>query len=569
MTQPINRPPFARRHYPRAALATLIVALLPGAALAEAARVTFSHGPVAATAADGARRALARGAEIDAGDTISTGKGRAQLRFTDGSFVSLKPNTDFRVDEYAFKGGNDTTERGFFSLLRGGLRTITGLVGRVRKGRYRMRTSVATLGIRGTDYNLDLLTDDSGQPVLKWNVADDGKSSIVLLLADGEERTFSWGGAGSATRQEFALLVKALQQLADEGRLESVSKEELVEIFASGDDVGDDGRAEALADLVISAVEVEVEVEAETPVPPPACSTAMPSCTIAAAFGAFRGGEAAGVYVDGGEGNLSTSFASDGTLQSYSHDDGLYIASDGGEGFVTFFDSSSNAQVNTALAVVDGSKHFSVDAANPEDPATIATWGRWIAPVGGGASTGPDDEAHSLTFRDGEDDAFAYVISIPPPDTYAMGTGTYSLAGFTPPAVLGGGAAALGAAGAVTGSLTANFGAGYVQLNMTVPFANGSYSVTDSGGLGLYARSGYAGNGTPFFKGNLNVTGSGVACGWSCDGYAAGNVFGPRADGAALGYEITDSNLSNSSITGAAVFQQENCVGCGVTPAVE
>ena len=573
MSQPINRPPFARRQYPRAALAALIVALLPGAASAEAARVTFSHGPVAATAADGARRALARGAEIDAGDTISTGRGRAQLRFTDGSFVSLKPNTDFRVDEYAFKGGNDTNERGFFSLLRGGLRTITGLVGRVRKGRYRMRTSVATLGIRGTEYNLDLLTDDSGQPVLKWNVADDGRSSIVLLLAGGEERTFSWGGAGSATREEFALLVKALQQLADEGRLESVSKEELVEIFASGDEVGSDGRAEALAELVIAAV---VETPVDPVAPPPDCSTAMPACSIAAAFGAFYDDgevseEKSGIHIDGGEGDLAVAFDANGGLRSFSTPEGIRVeglAVDGGEGF--FFSTNTNsADAGTTQVVVDGSGYFSVDAENPLDPAATATWGRWIAPPGGGESVG--DSPHPLQFRDGENDTFAYVVSIPPPETYNMGNATHEMVGFTPPAVIGGGGALLGAPGAVTGSLTVDFGAEQVGLNMNVPFANGSYGVSATN-LRMGAGFGFTGVGKPFFEGSANVTGSGVACGGdpTCS-YAgagiSGNVFGPRADGAALGYHITDSDLSNSAITGAAVFQQQNCTDCAVVPA--
>jgi len=97
-------PPFARRRAAQSVLAAMVVALAPAAVQAEAARVTFAYGPVSVTAADGARRALARGAHIEAGDTISTSRGRAQLRFTDGSFMSLRPGTEFRVDEYAFKG---------------------------------------------------------------------------------------------------------------------------------------------------------------------------------------------------------------------------------------------------------------------------------------------------------------------------------------------------------------------------------------------------------------------------------------------------------------------------------
>ena len=54
------------------------------------------------------------------GDTIVTGDGRAQIRFTDGSLVSLRPNSQFRIDEYNYPGAPDGTEKGFFSLLKGG-----------------------------------------------------------------------------------------------------------------------------------------------------------------------------------------------------------------------------------------------------------------------------------------------------------------------------------------------------------------------------------------------------------------------------------------------------------------
>ncbi len=40
-------------------------------------------------------------------------------------------------------------------MLKGGLRTITGLVGRTNKANYQVTTSVATIGIRGTEYTIE------------------------------------------------------------------------------------------------------------------------------------------------------------------------------------------------------------------------------------------------------------------------------------------------------------------------------------------------------------------------------------------------------------------------------
>jgi hypothetical protein len=117
--------------------------------------VDFVSGEGNVSGANGASRPLRRGVEVNQGDTITTGEGaRAQLRFSDGAYVSLSPGSQFRVDEYRFNGRADGSEKGFFSLLKGGLRTITGLVGRVNKGAYQVSTSVATIGIRGTEYTI-------------------------------------------------------------------------------------------------------------------------------------------------------------------------------------------------------------------------------------------------------------------------------------------------------------------------------------------------------------------------------------------------------------------------------
>ena len=99
-----------------------------------------------------ARMALGKGDELNSGETIQTGSGRVQLRYTDGSQVSLQPGTQYRIDDYRYDGKTDGDEKGFFSLLKGSLRTVTGLVGKVNRQNYKITTSVATIGIRGTEF---------------------------------------------------------------------------------------------------------------------------------------------------------------------------------------------------------------------------------------------------------------------------------------------------------------------------------------------------------------------------------------------------------------------------------
>lgn len=129
------------------------VALLSGHALAETAgRVSFVSGDASVTGSDGSSRALQRGAAINSGDRINTRAGRVQVRFTDGSFVSLQPNTVFGIDEYLYANRKPEETSLFFSLVQGGMRTITGAIGKVNKKSYQVRTPVATIGIRGTEY---------------------------------------------------------------------------------------------------------------------------------------------------------------------------------------------------------------------------------------------------------------------------------------------------------------------------------------------------------------------------------------------------------------------------------
>ena len=95
------------------------------------------------------------GTEVRPGDTVQLGpQSNAQILFTDSSIVALRPETVFRVSEYSYQDREPETGRAFFNLVKGGLRTVTGFIGRRNHENYGVGTSVATIGIRGTHYNL-------------------------------------------------------------------------------------------------------------------------------------------------------------------------------------------------------------------------------------------------------------------------------------------------------------------------------------------------------------------------------------------------------------------------------
>lgn len=149
-----------------------------------AGRADFVIGHVEAVAADGSRRVLSRGSEISAGDAINTAAGaRAQVRFIDGGFVSLQPNTLFRVDEFNYENKTNGAEKGFFSLLKGGLRAITGAIGKVNRSSYKVATPSATIGIRGTGYKAEIRDDGLFVSVGEGAISLTNNAGILVVTA--------------------------------------------------------------------------------------------------------------------------------------------------------------------------------------------------------------------------------------------------------------------------------------------------------------------------------------------------------------------------------------------------
>ncbi len=139
--------------------------LLPLVASANYGRVLYVRGDVTVTR-EGVDHTLVRGARVRQGDQLDTGaRGRAHIRMADRTLLSLRPDTRFLIEEYSYqpasivKTSSSADEpaaqaaesgRSFYRLLKGGFRSITGLIGKTDRSAFGIRTSVATIGIRGT-----------------------------------------------------------------------------------------------------------------------------------------------------------------------------------------------------------------------------------------------------------------------------------------------------------------------------------------------------------------------------------------------------------------------------------
>ncbi len=120
-----------------------------GPALAASGTFTFVTGDVNVQRANGQRVPVARGTAVNPGDAIVTGRqGMAQLTMVDQAKISLRPNTQFQIERYAETA--DSTAGAVLNLVRGTLRTFTGLLSIGARDRFVMKTKVATVGIRGS-----------------------------------------------------------------------------------------------------------------------------------------------------------------------------------------------------------------------------------------------------------------------------------------------------------------------------------------------------------------------------------------------------------------------------------
>ncbi len=134
--------------------------MLGNAQAADIGRVLLAAGDTVAIRGTQTVR-LTFGTLIQDKDVLRTGSAsNLQVRFVDESIISMKEASELRIDDFRYSGKEDGNERGFLSLLKGGLRTVTGLVGRSNNANYRLNTVTATVGIRGTDYAITLCQGD-------------------------------------------------------------------------------------------------------------------------------------------------------------------------------------------------------------------------------------------------------------------------------------------------------------------------------------------------------------------------------------------------------------------------
>ncbi|MBX9634432.1 MAG: FecR family protein [Magnetospirillum sp.] len=131
-------------------LAILLLAAIQACGIAAAEPVGAVSRLQGEAEADGA--ALSMGAGIDAGALLRTADlARLEVRFLDGTVLTLGERTAMRVDTYVYAPASGSGNV-VFRLSAGSFLVTSGAVGKLPDRPLKIATPVATIGIRGTTF---------------------------------------------------------------------------------------------------------------------------------------------------------------------------------------------------------------------------------------------------------------------------------------------------------------------------------------------------------------------------------------------------------------------------------
>jgi hypothetical protein len=541
----------------------LIASLLltPVCASAEAGRFLMTVGDVT-LARGGTQSPATDGAQVEAGDTIVVGpRSNAQVRMTDESIISLRPGTVLRIDEYRYGAQSAGEERSFFSLLKGGLRTVTGAIGRLHsRDRYAVKTPTATVGIRGTHYTLvhcdndcapaqvslaavSLAQADSGTPGLGG-----GPNGTFGAVTDGRIEVVNDAGQREFGANEFFHV--ASQNVLPQGLIAPPSF--LYDRLEGQQRTRGNRGSETSETMSQSGLNAESRPSEVPPAPAPnpfivteqqaACRApdgSVVSCPLPLADSQQVALTEPGFAPSVIPGLTALSSTSLGPTHTTECDD---LSGNCNGPATATFDAQGLKRVDVGGGFID--RNLATVAEVHSVPGVIE-WGRWS---GGPLSAGGFYDG--MVFGPGQ--GFHYVTGVPASPMPTSGTATFTLLGATTPTFSDGVGGGLGAGSVVSGTGTANFLNGTISATLNLAFTGGTYRLDMPGGTFSPGSPGI-----PFNNGSMSFTGGAVnVCPSSCSAAFVGFFAGPNASHLGLGYDVT-ANPGPFFLNGVAVMKRQ------------
>ncbi|MGE0745585.1 MAG: tandem-95 repeat protein, partial [Rhodospirillales bacterium] len=107
---------------------------------------------------NGVREALHQGDPVYKGDVVATGAGaKLGLVFVDKTTFALSENARMVLDDLVFNPSQPAAGASAFTLLQGAFVAVSGEIAKANPAALRVDTPVATLGVRGTEYGINVV----------------------------------------------------------------------------------------------------------------------------------------------------------------------------------------------------------------------------------------------------------------------------------------------------------------------------------------------------------------------------------------------------------------------------
>lgn len=159
----------------------------------------WAAGTVVAVSPGNIKRDLKRRSPVYTLDTVMTdNSGTGELAFTDGTLLSLRKETTIILSQYRHGGGVSPSKDSYVvEVIKGGFRTVTGIISKNNPEGYQIKTPVGTIGVRGTVYDVNY---------------NPGKTELAVAVTSGSINITPTQGAPVVLTQgtpNFAAVVSA------------------------------------------------------------------------------------------------------------------------------------------------------------------------------------------------------------------------------------------------------------------------------------------------------------------------------------------------------------------------
>jgi hypothetical protein len=458
-------------------------------------RFMYVEGSVNVRDVGGLTRGVRAGDPINEQETIVVGEGRAQVRFDDGGWVSLQPRSVFEVKSYEMREEGTT----LMSLIKGSARAVTGLLAERRPARFRLDTPVATIGIRGTSFQVTLCVQSCDVPDGLYVTGGDGTTFVKngfgeIDLSHG--RTAFVANAQTPPQESNVKPVAQTTQTVTSQTVAAASSTNPGEVLP-GNFVYNSGLGGYTG---------------------PFQTVSVSSFGLAGAVSGTTSGTASGV-VDGIFRSATASVSGVGAAG------GATVLSSGETASVVL--DSQMRPFSVTLTGSDGGRISATALKAPEMAQNdgILFWGRWVDTTFNFDLNDPKRPA-TVNGSATVNGYLHYLVGVPAGSVPLSGSATYTFIG-------GSGStsqAGLVGAGVTSGTLTANFGSNVVSTSLGISH-NGTYSASGAAFL-------TSGNRAAFSNGSGTASGPGGSFAFSFDGFFAGAGAPTAPSRAGIGWKI-------------------------------